>query len=185
MDCSPPDSSVCGIFQARVLEWVAISFSRGSSQPRDWTRVSRIAGGLFTIWATREAPFMRTQWKDGCLWSRKDDFTRHQVCWHSDLRLPVSRTRREKFLLPFNDIVSIFAMSLNLFKSIFNDYIILCCEYTIIHLTSPYIMATHSSILAWRIPWMEEPSRLQSMASQRVGHDWVTSLSLSILLLDI
>ena len=43
------------IFQARVLEWVANSFSRGSSQPRDWTRVSHIAGRQFTIWATREA----------------------------------------------------------------------------------------------------------------------------------
>ena len=39
-------------------------------------------------------------------------------------------------------------------------------------------MATHSSILAWKIPWMEEPGRLQSMGSQRVGHDWETSLSL-------
>ena len=38
-------------------------------------------------------------------------------------------------------------------------------------------MATHSSILAWKIPWMEEPGRLQSMRSQRVGHDWATSLS--------
>ena len=37
-------------------------------------------------------------------------------------------------------------------------------------------MATHSSTLAWRIPWMEEPGRLQSMGSQRVGHDWATSL---------
>ena len=42
-------------------------------------------------------------------------------------------------------------------------------------------MATHSSILAWRIPWTEEHSRLQSMGSQRVGHDWATSLSLSII----
>ena len=40
-------------------------------------------------------------------------------------------------------------------------------------------MATHSSTLAWRIPWREEPDRLQSMGSQRVGHDWVTSLSLT------
>ena len=40
-------------------------------------------------------------------------------------------------------------------------------------------MATHSSILAWKIPWMEEPGRLQSTGSQRVGHDRVTSLSLS------
>ena len=38
-------------------------------------------------------------------------------------------------------------------------------------------MATHSSTLAWRIPWTEEPGRRQSMGSQRVGHDWVTSLS--------
>ena len=40
-------------------------------------------------------------------------------------------------------------------------------------------MATHSSTLAWRIPWREEPGRLQSLGSQRVGHDWTTSLSLS------
>ena len=50
-DCSLPDSSVHGIFQARVLEWVAISFSRGSSWPRDWTQVSCILGRHFTIWA--------------------------------------------------------------------------------------------------------------------------------------
>ena len=55
MDCSLQDSSVHGIFQARVLEWVAISFSRGSSQPRDLTWVSHIAGRHFTIWATKEA----------------------------------------------------------------------------------------------------------------------------------
>ena len=55
MDCSPTGSSVRGIFQARVLEWVAISFSRGSSQPRDWTQVSCIAGRRFTVWATWEA----------------------------------------------------------------------------------------------------------------------------------
>ena len=51
MDCSLPGSSVHGIFQARVLEWIAISFSRGSSQPRDWTRVSHIIDRRFTIWA--------------------------------------------------------------------------------------------------------------------------------------
>ena len=52
MDCSLPGSSVHGIFQARTLEWVAISFSRGSSRPRDRTQVSHIVG--FTVWATRE-----------------------------------------------------------------------------------------------------------------------------------
>ena len=54
MDCSLPGSSVHGIFQARILEWIAISFSRGSSQPRDQTQVSHIVGRFFTIWATRE-----------------------------------------------------------------------------------------------------------------------------------
>ena len=58
MDCSLPRSSVRGIFQSRVLEWVAISFSRGSSQPRDRTQVSRTAGRCFTVWATREAAFL-------------------------------------------------------------------------------------------------------------------------------
>ena len=48
MDYSPPGSSVHGILQARTLEWVAILFSRGSSQPKDQTQVSCIAGGFFT-----------------------------------------------------------------------------------------------------------------------------------------
>ena len=55
VDCSLPGSSVHGIFQARILEWVAISFSRGSSWPRDRTRVSRIGGRHLNLWATREA----------------------------------------------------------------------------------------------------------------------------------
>ena len=53
MNCSLPGSSVRGIFQARILEWVAISFSRGSSQPKDRTLVFHIVGIRFTIWATR------------------------------------------------------------------------------------------------------------------------------------
>ena len=54
IDCSPTSSSVHGILQARVLEWVAIPFSRGYSWPRDRTQVSCIAGGFFMVWATRE-----------------------------------------------------------------------------------------------------------------------------------
>ena len=55
MDYCPPGSSVHGILQARILEWVAIPFSRGSSWPRDRTWISHIAGRLFTLWATRKA----------------------------------------------------------------------------------------------------------------------------------
>ena len=50
--CDPMDYTVHGILQARILKWVAVSFSRGSSQPRDQTQVSRTAGGFFNSWAT-------------------------------------------------------------------------------------------------------------------------------------
>ena len=55
MDCSLSGSSVHGILQARILEWVAIPFSEGSSPPKEQTRVSHIAGRFFTVYATREA----------------------------------------------------------------------------------------------------------------------------------
>ena len=61
--CDPMNFIVHGILQARILEWVAFPFSRGSSQPRDWTQVSCIAGEFFTSWATREAQLL--------LWSLK------------------------------------------------------------------------------------------------------------------
>ena len=69
VSCSPPDSSVHGILQARTLEWVAIPFSRGSSRPRDQTRVSCIAGRPFLIWANRGAltsPKGTLIWESGC-----------------------------------------------------------------------------------------------------------------------
>ena len=55
MDCGPPGSSVHGILQTRILEWVTIPFIRGSSWPRDQTQVSCTACRFFTIWASREA----------------------------------------------------------------------------------------------------------------------------------
>ena len=61
MDCNPPGSSAHGILQARILEWVATSFSRESSWPCRICRVSFIAGRCFTLWATREA--LVSQWE--------------------------------------------------------------------------------------------------------------------------
>ena len=71
MDCSLPGSSIHGIFQARVLEWVAISFSRGSSQPRDRTWVSHIVGRCFAIWATTREVMGGTLILILCLWQNK------------------------------------------------------------------------------------------------------------------
>ena len=96
VDCSPPGSSVHGIIQARIPEWVAFSYSRGSSWPRDYNRVSCIGGQISLT-----------------------------LCYLGEKK-----------------------------------------------------MATHSSTLAWKIPWTEEPGRLRSMGSLRVGHDWASSLSL-------
>ena len=64
--CDTMDDMVCGILQARILEWVAFPFSRESSQLRDWTQVFHIAGGFFTSWATREAPKWTILW-----WKKK------------------------------------------------------------------------------------------------------------------
>ena len=69
MDSSLPGSSVHGIFQARILEWAAISFSRGSSQPRDRTWVSCIADRRFTVWATREAQSLSIGFSKQKYWS--------------------------------------------------------------------------------------------------------------------
>ena len=61
MDCSLPGSSAHGAFQARILEWVAISFSRRSSRLRDWTQVLSIVGRCFTIWATRDPNYNKAR----------------------------------------------------------------------------------------------------------------------------
>ena len=105
MDCSPPGCSVHEISQARILEWVATSFSRGSSWLRD-----RIHLQVDSLPLSHQ----------GSPWQ------------------------------------------------ILNTKI----------LSAEKAMAPHSSTLAWKIPWMEEPVRLQSMGSLRVRHDWATSLSL-------
>ena len=62
MDWSPPGSSVHGISQVRILEWIAISFSKGSSQPRNRTWVSSITGRFFTNWAMRQAQKKHINW---------------------------------------------------------------------------------------------------------------------------
>ena len=63
MNCSLPGSSVHGISQARILEWVATSFSKGSSQPRDQTCVSCLSGGFFTVEPPQEAPLVIREMK--------------------------------------------------------------------------------------------------------------------------
>ena len=98
MDCTPPGISVHGIFQARVLEWVAISFSRGSSWPWDWTQVSRIAVRRLTLWATREAQFYECK----CWTIKKAERQRIDAfdwCWRKLLRVPWTAGRSNQSIL--------------------------------------------------------------------------------------
>ena len=90
MDYSPPGSSGHATLQARILEWVAISFSRGSFQPRDRTQVSWIAHGFFTVWATREAQdiwilgmygVFCAHYGTGSWFSSSIKITRLHCCW--------------------------------------------------------------------------------------------------------
>ena len=90
MDCSLPGFSVRGIFQLRVLEWVAISFIRASSWPRDQTMVSHIASRCLTLWATRAAR---------CLFGRPniDLEEASQVAQWERIILPMQRHSRLRF----------------------------------------------------------------------------------------
>ena len=63
------------------------------------------------------------------------------------------------------------------FPELFKTAWRLSAQFSDVYTLSEKAMATHSSTLAWKVPWMEEPGGLQSMGSQRVGHDWATSFS--------
>ena len=75
--CDAMDYTVHGFLQVRILEWVAFPFFRGSSQTRDWPQVSRITGGFFTSWATREAQSFHNHMRIICMLS---GFSRVWLC---------------------------------------------------------------------------------------------------------
>ena len=150
MDCSPPGFSVHGILQARVLEWVAISFSRGSSKPRDRTQVSHIAGRRFNLWATRQV---------------KDD---------GKLQQPNSGRTRNNLDLPGMKVWVIYVI-----KNHNQQRCLLSergnTEYGVEEciLNTSCDCMTSSNNCWWGT---SKPSMLRSMGSQRDGHNWATEL---------
>ena len=162
MDYSPKGSFLHGISQARILEWVAISFSRGSSQPRDQTRVSQssVAGG-FSYWLSHQGSKIScarqeilvvyfiygsvhlaegngTPLQYSCLENPMDG----GAWWAAVHGVTEGQTRLSDFTFTFH------------FHALEKE------------------MATHSSVLAWRIQGMVEPGGLLSLGLHRVGHDW-------------
>ena len=111
--CDPVDYTVHGILQARILDWIAIPFSRGSSQPRDRTQVSLIAGEFFTSWATREVHPSRGKWQVErvkylcflcsikCVFYLKQNLAGHLASSHVKKHPLVSNSRqRSKLIVP-------------------------------------------------------------------------------------
>ena len=96
MNCYKPGSSVHRILKARILEWVAVPFTRGSSWPRDRTQVSRIVGRFFTVWGTREAQLPIS-------------YLFH-TCWCKTVLLSTHRT------LPFPHCVHVCSLRLHLYS---------------------------------------------------------------------
>ena len=104
-DCSLPGSSIHGIFKTRILEWVAISFSRRSSWPRDWTWVSRIVGRHLTVWATRKVlNEVHTYIKFNDIWFLKwfsgeqsaCQYRSHRRCWFNPWVSKIPQRRKWK-----------------------------------------------------------------------------------------
>ena len=147
--CDPRDYTVHGILQTRILERVAFPFSRGSSQPRDWPRVSRIAGRFFTRWATREAQPTSSV--------RSTRYSRYEQS-HSYPKYCGERASQVAQVVknaPANtEDIETWAGLLGREDTLEEG------------------VTTHFSILAWGIPRSEEPGRLQSTGSQRAGHNW-------------
>ena len=152
--CDSMDYTVCGILQARILEWLAFSFSRRSSQPRDQTQVSCIAGGFFTSQATREAQqlllsvLIRYGLSNPFLWEDREESKQPKLVGTSKRLVHIRWFIQQIITGTYHggDLISIlgqFSWEDSLEKE----------------------MVTHSSIFACRISWTEEPCRLQSMGS--------------------
>ena len=100
MDSSPPGSSVHGILQARILEWVAIPFSRRFSQPRDRTQVSHIAGRFFAVWVT-----CLDQWHNkSYVWK---SHSKHHIQWWKTESFTSKIKNKARMLLLFNVLLEV------------------------------------------------------------------------------
>ena len=113
-----PNSSVHGILQAIILEWVALPFSRGSSQSRDQTQVSHIADRFFTVWATKEAMSLSSglfnNYQGNCYF-QKDDLACKMLVMHLIIRI-IIRQKILSCLLYLNFYQELCSITINQFK---------------------------------------------------------------------
>ena len=171
MVCSLTGSSIHGIFQATILEWVAIFFSRGSFWLRNQIHISCISCiGRWILYHCTTRKASTTLGSPTFFQNTNTESIVKVISLHSSAQ----NLNGAHESSPTTAISLAFPLSLHTGLSV---------AWTIFDTLRLYVekeMATHTSILAWRIPWMEEPGGLQSKGSQRVRHDWATSLSLSL-----
>ena len=201
--CDVMAYTVHGIIHARIMEWVAFPFPRGSSQPRNWSQVSCTAGRFLPVepqgkpkntgvgsLSLLQGIFPTQELNPGlrhCRWIL------YQLSYQEALSLT-------EILLLFNYFRGNKASCLSISALVSKCLgLKICYKRTSLVIQrlglrasnignsdsirevdpmSEKVMAPHSSTLAWKIPWTEEPGKLQSMGSLRVRHDWATSLSL-------
>ena len=141
------------IFQARVLEWIAISFSRGSSPPRNWTWVSRIAGRHLTVWATREAHEKHIKWitysSMSVVWYRHYFLN----CWDFGLVIQSQVSNNFSVLFPQKFV------SLSYFQSIFWN---LMAE----NIPFPSVLFYLIILLPSGMDWMQEDKEEQKLPAK-------------------
>ena len=129
MDCSLPGSSVHGILQARILEWVAISFSKGSSQRRNRTQVSFIAGRFFTTWAMREAQ----AWEES--YEGSPSLRREQSKWTQSWEIGIKSQSQRQCLSPWvNPSLRLNHPCLLVISKIFPDKLIQFNRFSVIYM---------------------------------------------------
>ena len=193
MDCSPPGFSIHGILQARILDWVTISFSRGSSRPRDRTHVSHVGSRCFTLW--KGNPRKRVLYV--CMWlihfavQEKQNIVKQL---YSNKKKNLSSEFHMAYIVTF---IRLFSDTIFFFFKL-RPQLLLCLGFpggsavknppaaqerqeTRVPSLGQDVpleegMATHSTILAWKIPRTEESGGLQPIGSQRVRHDWAWAL---------
>ena len=150
MDCSLPGSSVHGILQARVLEWGAIAFSEMSN---------------------RHCKFIT--WKSEPFYLLHTLLSPNIITWYHHLHCRDSNQKLKfYFLLSSLPGIPLVSQMVKKLPAGQNNWVWSLGQEDSLGKG----MVTHSSILAWRIPWTEEPGGLQSMGSQKVRHDWVTNI---------
>ena len=219
MGCGTPGSSVQGIFQARILEQVAVSYARGSFPSRDQSCIFCIfciGRQILYHWAIWEAqildgegtkkgeiesdyhhPKATGQWRAlfggpspmlvAITWAGTG---RPQLpegrCRSAQSRWPKVERKNEWIWLQdpgaigsCHSLAGNSKLAVGMATRVRTAAICVLFQFCQLLLyRMEKVLAPHSSTLAWKIPWMEEPGRLQSMGLQRVGHNWATSFSL-------